>query len=117
MKRKRLVLSCRPYPVDCLLVVGGTATQFTKDACQAFRVTPAQLGPVDPLAAGHTKYKKGKWAAVWLRKKHIGVLVHELLHVVTMIANEMGLSWESEEAQAYLLQSLVEQTLAGWTRK
>ena len=77
-----------------------------------------ELGVLSPQKSTQIRgtfevYKKeGKWIGViWLRKKNLGVLVHEAFHAVHWSLYDKGfnLTDSSEEAYCYMLQSLVEE--------
>ena len=111
--RKKFVLSSSPYPWDVILHIGG------KEESEAYQRRRGYSNPEHGHNGGEVaSVSEDGWVQeiyAWVngfewQAEKVGSLVHELLHATQLILKKCGV--EDDEAQAYLLESLVKQALA-----
>lgn len=119
-RKGKFIVICETWNVEVLVLIGYNSKEVNRVLMKVMGSAPDDLHEIDKSGAtGRTYWKTSSTFVVWLKSWpktafHYGVLQHELFHVVDNALRGKGikLSDESDEAYAYMMESLTRMTYA-----
>lgn len=107
---RTMVHRLMPWRHDCLILVGGTLRQASREAARLLGQPDVEEVTVSDNL-GRAWFPDGKPTALWVRSLDpvdLPVLLHEVIHVVSRTLRNRGLvlSCDSEEAFTYTAEEM-----------